>query len=130
MGHSGRRRNITIEPRAFEASVHATRRVVEDTSGIKSSTYRFPSSLTFHQENFAPLRSKASQVATLASWSMSVTTISFRLSSVCPIARLTKRMNEVAFMPNAISLASRAFTRSAMLCRARKTISSTSRLFA
>ena len=51
-------------------------------------------------------------------------------AEVCPIARLTNRMKEVAFMPNAISLASRAFTRSATLCRARATVASTSMLFA
>ena len=54
--------------------------------------------------------------------------LSPRLPSVCPIARLTKRMKEVTFMPKAISLASYDFTGSATLCRARKIASSTSRL--
>src|SRR6266567_679984 len=109
---------------AFEVTVQAISRVFEDNRGTRSSTCRFPSSLIFHQTIFTPFRSKASHVATLASWSISVTTISFRLPIVCPTARLTKRMKDVAFMPKAISLASRAFTKSATLCRAREIVSS------
>ena len=43
------------------------------------------------------------------------------------MARLIERMNEVAFMPKAISSALRALTNAATLSRARAIISSTSR---
>lgn len=56
-----------------------------------------------HHLNFAPACSSASQVAILASWSMSVMTISSRFASIWPMPRLTRRMNEVAFMPKQIS---------------------------
>ena len=63
--------------------------------------------------------SSASQVAMLASWSRSVTMISSRCASVWPMARLTRRMNEVAFMPKAISSGRCALTKAATLSRAR-----------
>ena len=56
-----------------------------------------------HQTILAPIGSSAVQVAMLASWSMSVTTISSRSPSIWAMPRLTSRMNEVAFMPKQIS---------------------------
>src|SRR5262249_38447436 len=75
----------------------------------------------------APARSSASHVATLASWSRWMTTISGRGPRVWPTARLIERMNDVALRPNAISSALCALTNAATLSRARAIIASTSR---
>jgi hypothetical protein len=91
----------------------ATRWVFEVRSGARSSRCRLWSSRIFHQTILAPSRSSCSQVAMLASWSRSVTTISLRVLSVRPMARPSRRRNEVEFMPKAISLGSRALMRTA-----------------
>ena len=88
-------------PIEWAVTVQATMRVRSLSRGSRSSTCSSPSSRIRHQTILAP--SRASQAAMLASWSMSVMTISSRSPSKLPIPTLTRRMKEVAFMPKEIS---------------------------
>ena len=114
-------------PVAFDATVQATSRVRSVSSDWRSARFSRPALSGRHQTMRAPARSSASQVAMLASWSSSLTTISGLDPRVCPIARLIERMNDVALRPKAISSAVRALTNAATLSRARAIIASTSR---
>src|SRR5207249_12303859 len=126
---SVRRRGALCAARSYRKQTFLLRSSSGALSGMKSSrkvgkwleVFRMeePSSRIFHHRISAPRFSNTSHVAIFASWSRSVTIISRRAPMMSAIARLTMRMNEVAFMPKATSSAEFALSNVATLCLAR-----------